>query len=76
MRQPSPSPPAVLRETAAFYEREAHSLFARSEDLMTMATEYFAKARALRVEAEDREAVDEAKEHWGKGVRLVKGRAA
>lgn len=74
MRQPSP--PAVLRETAAFYEREAHALFARSEDLMAMATEYFAKARALRVEAEDREAVDEAREFLGPKVRLVKGRAA
>lgn len=71
-----PSPPSVLRETAAFYEREAHALFSRSEDLMAMATEYFEKARALRSEAEDREAVEEAKEHWGKGVRLVKGRAA
>jgi hypothetical protein len=71
-----PSPPALLRETAAYYDREGHALFARSEDLMTMATEYFSKARALRSEADDREAVDEAREHWGKNVKLVKGRAA
>jgi hypothetical protein len=43
---------------------------------MAMATEYFAKARALRDEAEDREAVDEAKAFLGPKVRLVKGRAA
>jgi hypothetical protein len=71
-----PAPPSLLRECAAYYDREAHALFARSEDLMAMASEYFAKARALRSEADDREQVDEAKEHWGANVKLVKGRAA
>jgi hypothetical protein len=71
-----PSPPALLRETAAYYDREAHALFARSEDLMAMASEYFARARALRSEADDREAVDEAKQFLGPKVRLVKENAA
>jgi hypothetical protein len=71
----APTPPAVLRETAAYYDREAHALFARSEDLMAVASEYFARARALRSEADDREQVDEAREHWGANVKLVKGAA-
>lgn len=70
------SSPAMLRETAAYYDREGHALFAKSEDLMAMATEYFSRARELRNEAEDREAVNEAKEFLGPKVRLVKGRAA
>jgi hypothetical protein len=70
------TPASVLRQSAAYYEREGHALFARSEDLLAMATEFFEKARELRSEAEDLEAVDEAKEHWGKNVRLVKEQAA
>lgn len=70
------TPTAVLRQSAAFYEREGHALFAKSEDLMAMATEYFSRARELRNEAEDIEAVEHAKEFLGPMVRLVKGSAA
>jgi hypothetical protein len=60
--RPSPSPPAVLRETAALIRKQQHAVWLQSEDLLALATTLGEKAQRLEEQAElleDQEAASE-----------------
>ncbi len=76
MRAPTPPTARAHREVAAVWKRAGDGLFAESEELLAKAAACYAREREELAKAEEAEETEEAKQHWGEKVTLVKGRAA